>query len=393
MHIIHNGKIITENEVLLGHAVVVSGEEILEIISEEAIADYPEVNYIDANGGYISPGFIDIHSDYIEGIVSPRPTSMMDLNISLREAEKILISHGITTMFHSLSFYREDAFTHKPMRFPKNAQRLVDAIDATHNELHLIRHRLHARFEIDNIDEVDRLIENIENDKVHLLSFMDHTPGQGQYRDLEVYSSTLKGYRDISDSDVETLIAERQNASFLTIERIKEVADIAIAKGIAIASHDDDDIAKLDLVQSFGTTISEFPITLEVAKEAKQLGLQTVAGAPNILNGGSHSGNLSAAEAIGHGCIDILCSDYYPAALLHAIFDLHDNNGYDLQSMFRMVTINPAKAVRLDDEIGSIKPGKKADIIIIERMEDGYPMLTTTMVNGTVITTTNYRLK
>lgn len=393
MHIIHNGKIITENEVLHDHAVVVSGEEILKIISEEAITDYPEVNLIDANGGYISPGFIDIHSDYIEGIVSPRPTSMMDLNISLREAEKILISHGITTMFHSLSFYREDAFTHKPMRFPKNAQRLVDAIDATHNELHLIRHRLHARFEIDNIDEVDRLIENIENDKVHLLSFMDHTPGQGQYRDLEVYSSTLKGYREISDSDVETLIIERQNASFLTIEKIKEVADIAIAKGIAIASHDDDDIAKLDLVQSFGTTISEFPITLEVAKEAKQLGLQTVAGAPNILNGGSHSGNLSAAEAIGHGCIDILCSDYYPAALLHAIFDLHDNYGYDLQSMFRMVTINPAKAVRMDDEIGSIKPGKKADIIIIERMEDGYPMLTTTMVNGTVITTTNYRLK
>ena len=83
-------------------------------------------------GGYISPGFIDIHSDYIETIASPRPTSMMDFNISLREAEKILISHGITTMFHSLSFYREDVFTHKPMRNPQNIQRMVDAIDATH---------------------------------------------------------------------------------------------------------------------------------------------------------------------------------------------------------------------------------------------------------------------
>lgn len=170
--IIHNGKIVTENEILEGYAVVVSGEIIQEITPEEKLSEYPNAKWIDANGGYISPGFIDIHSDYIEGIVSPRPTSMMDVNISLREAEKILISHGITTMFHSLSFYREDVFTHKPMRYPKNVQRLVDAIDATHNELRLIRHRLHARFEIDNIDEVDRLVENIENDKVHLLSFM-----------------------------------------------------------------------------------------------------------------------------------------------------------------------------------------------------------------------------
>lgn len=393
MYIIYNGKIITEEEVLEGHAVVVEGENIQGVIPEESIADYPDANLIDASGGFISPGFIDIHSDYIEGIVSPRPTSMMNVDISLREAEKILISHGITTMFHSLSFYREDIFTHKPMRYPKNVQRLVNAIEATHHELHLIRHRLHARFEIDNVDEVDRLVRNIENDKVHLLSFMDHTPGQGQYRDLEVYRQTLQGYRDLTDSDVQTIIAERQNGTLMTVERIKEVADTALAKGIAVASHDDDDIKKLDLVKSFGTTISEFPITLEVAKKAKAMGLYTVAGAPNVLLGGSHSGNLSAIEAIQHDCIDILCSDYYPAALLHAIFELSEKHGFDLHQIFMMVTLNPAKAVRMDDELGSIKPGKKADLLIIERMDDGYPMLTTTMVNGSVITTTNYRIK
>ena len=393
VHIIYNGKIILENEILADHAVVIVGETIKAIIPEERLVEYQDVNKIDANGGYIAPGFIDIHSDYIEGIVSPRPTSMMDINISLREAEKILISHGITTMFHSLSFYGEDVFTHKPMRYPKNVQRLVDAIDATHHELHLIRHRLHARYEIDNIDEIDQLIDNIENDKIHLLSFMDHTPGQGQYRDLEVFSQTLKGYQDLTDSDVQTIIQERQKTSFMTVEKIKEVAAIAISKGIAVASHDDDDVAKIDLVKSFGTTISEFPITLEVAQKAKEMGLQTVAGAPNILLGGSHSGNLSATEAIAHGSIDILCSDYYPAALLHAVFELHEKHGYELHQMFRMVTINPARAVLIDDELGSIKPGKKADLLIIERMDDGYPMLTMTMVNGIVITTTNYRLK
>ncbi|WKA58412.1 phosphonate metabolism protein PhnM [Planococcus shenhongbingii] len=393
MYIIHNGKIITETTILEGHAVVVEGETIQEIILEQQVRNYPHAQLIDANGGFISPGFIDIHSDYIETIASPRPTSMMDFDISLREAEKILISHGITTMFHSLSFYKEDVFSHKPMRNPHNIQRMVDAIDATHNRLHLIRHRLHARFEIDNIDEVGQLVKNIEDGKVHLLSFMDHTPGQGQYRNLEVYRDTLKGYRDISDADVNVLIAERQSTEYLTTEKIKEVADIALAKGIAVASHDDDDFKKLDLVKSFGTTISEFPITLKVAMKAKQLGLYTIAGAPNVMLGGSHSGNLSAAEAIGHGCMDILCSDYYPSALLHAVFDLHEKYGNDLHDMFMMVTLNPAKAVQLDHELGSITVGKKADILVIERMEDGYPMLTATMVNGTLITTTNYRVK
>lgn len=182
MYIIHNGKIITEHNIAEGMAVVVEGETIQALIPEERIMEFPDAQLIDANGGYISPGFIDIHSDYIETIASPRPTSMMDFDLSLREAEKILISHGITTMFHSLSFYKEDVFSHKPMRNPHNIQRMVDAIEATHNRLHLIRHRLHARFEIDNIDEVEQLTANIEDGKVHLLSFMDHTPGQGQYQ-------------------------------------------------------------------------------------------------------------------------------------------------------------------------------------------------------------------
>ena len=393
MYIIHNGKIITEHNIIEGFAVVVEGETIQSIIVEGEISDYPEAQLIDANGGFVSPGFIDIHSDYIETIASPRPTSMMNFDISLREAEKILISHGITTMFHSLSFYKEDVFSHKAMRNPQNIQRMVDAIDATHNQLHLIRHRLHARFEIDNIDAVDQLVNNIERGKVHLLSFMDHTPGQGQYRNLEVYRETLKGYRDISDDDVNVLIAERQSTECLAAEKIKEVAEIALSRGIAVASHDDDDVKKLELVKSFGTTISEFPITLDVALKGKELGFHTVAGAPNVMLGGSHSGNLSAAEAISHGCMDILCSDYYPPALLHAVFDLHEKYGNDLHQMFMMVTLNPAKAVQLDHELGSITAGKKADILVIERMEDGYPMLTATMVNGTLITTTNYRVK
>ena len=343
-------------------------------------------------GGYISPGFVDIHSDYIEGIVSPRPTCLMDFNMGIREAERILVSHGITTMFHSLSIYKDDGFSHKPIRNPQNVNRLIDAINETHTSEHLIRNRTHARFEIDNIEEVDRFIQNIEEGKVHLISFMDHTPGQGQYRNLEIYRETLKGFRPMTNEEADVLIADNITKEKITLEQIKEIAQIALDNNIAIASHDDDDIEKLSLVKSYGTTISEFPTTIEVARKAKEMGLWTIAGAPNVLLGGSHSGNLSAAEAIKEQTIDILCSDYYPAALLHSIFKLSEEYGQDLHEMFQLVTLNPAKAVQMDDEIGSIKEGKKADLIIIEKMDDGFPMVTTSIVDGKIITRTVYRI-
>ena len=392
MYILTNGQIIMEEQILERHAVVIENDRIHAIIPEGNVAKYSGYSIIDAEGGYISPGFVDIHSDYIEGIISPRPTCLMDFNMGIREAERILVSHGITTMFHSLSIYKDDGFSHKPIRNPENVNRLIDAINETHASEHLIRNRVHARFEIDNIQAIDRVIQNIEDGKVHLISFMDHTPGQGQYRDLEIYRKTLQGFSELSDEEVDKIIAGNMKTEKVTLEQIKEVSRIALDNNIAIASHDDDDIQKLSLVKSYGTTISEFPTTIEVAKKATEMGLWTIAGAPNVLLGGSHSGNLSAAEAIEQQTIDILCSDYYPAAMLHSIFKLSEEYEQDLHEMFQLVTLNPAKAVQMDGDIGSIKEGKKADIIIIEKMDDGFPMVTTSIVDGKLITRTVYRV-
>ena len=392
MYVIHNGLIVTEEKILENHALVIDGKYIHAIVPNEEVQNWQNAEQVDANGAYITPGFIDIHSDYIETISAPRPTSLIDLNISLKETEKILINNGITTMFHSLSLYKTDMFSKNAMRTKENVQRLINLIHETSDDLHLIRHRLHARFEIDNTEGVDLLLENIEQNKVHLISFMDHTPGQGQYRNLQYYYDTIQGYRSISNNEIQTMIAEKQRAEIITPEQIKDITTLAVEKNIAVASHDDDHMEKLHLVQSFGTTISEFPITLDVARGAKQLGLYTVVGAPNVLLGKSHSGNLSAVEAIENDCADILCSDYYPSALLHAVFQLHKQYGYDLREMINKVTINPARAVKMEDEIGSIQVGKKADLLIIEEMDHGYPMLTKTMVDGLFITETNYRI-
>ncbi|WPK13415.1 phosphonate metabolism protein PhnM [Lysinibacillus louembei] len=390
MFAIVNGVIVTEQQFLYDYVVFIEGTTIQQIVHQSE-AQLDGVETIDANGGYVSPGFVDIHSDYIETIVSPRPNSVMNMNIGLRESERILMTHGITTIFHSLSYYGDDKYSHKAIRNPENVQKCVDAISASHDEPHLIRHRLHARFEIDSVDQLQQLEENILDGKVHLLSFMDHTPGQGQYRNLEIYKDIMRGYRTMTDYEADTLIKEQIDKEKITLEDIERLSRLAISRNIAVASHDDDDVQKLALVQSYGTTISEFPITLDVAKEAKRLGLQTIAGAPNILLGGSHTGNLSAAEAVQAHVIDIICSDYYPPAMLHGIFELANKYEEDLHALFQLVTINPARAVNMAHEIGSITVGKKADIIIIEQMADGYPVVTSTIVDGKVILQTNYR--
>lgn len=390
MYLLTNGKIITEEGIIEGYDILIEND-IIKKICKNGEVDSDEIEVINAYGGFISPGFIDIHADYIENMSSPRPTSIMDFNLSLRETEKVLINTGITTMYHSLSLYGKDIFENKPIRSDENVIKLIDTIENTQNKRHLIRHRFHARFEIDNVKGVERLKKYIRDGKINLLSFMDHTPGQGQYRNIETYRKTLKGYKDVTDSEIDEMIEERQFKDTITSETIEEIAHMAKDRNISIASHDDDSFDKIDFIKGIGATISEFPITMDVAKYAREKGMFTIAGAPNVLLGKSHSGNLSASEAIKDNCIDILCSDYYPAAMLHSVFILNEKYNMNLCEMFKLITINPAKAVKIDNILGSIKEGKKADILIIEKLEE-LPVITSVFVDGKLMSKINYRM-
>jgi alpha-D-ribose 1-methylphosphonate 5-triphosphate diphosphatase len=392
MYLITNGILITEDAMLEGFDLLVVEDRIARIAPRGEIHVEDGVEVIDAYGAYVTPGMIDIHSDYIEHMTAPRPTSLFNFKLSIRETEKELSSHGITTMYHSLSIFKSADYKYRPIREPENVRKLIDLIEETHNSKHLIRHRFHARFEIDNVDQIENLKSYIQEEKVHLVSFMDHTPGQGQYRDLEVYIKNVRGYDHVSDENIAVLLASHQTKEKMTEDAIREIAEMAQARNIAIASHDDDSLEKLDIVQSFGTTISEFPITLGIARRAKEKGLHTVAGAPNVILGGSHSGNLCATEAIQDGCIDILCSDYYPASMLHAVFQLAGPQRQDLVEKFKLVTLHPAQAVNIDADYGSLQVGKKADLLFIELLDmDDFPVVTTVFVDGKLIQKTNYR--
>ena len=188
----------------------------------------------------------------------------------------------------------------------------------------------------------------------------------------------------------EEVLEHHRNKKILSMEQLQELADLAHQNHITVASHDDDTVEKLQLNRQLGVDISEFPITEEVAKAAHEMGFYTIAGAPNILLGGSHSGNMSAAQAIQNQSVDILCSDYFPQALLHSLFVMCDKHGQTLPDMVNKVSLNPAKAMGIDKDYGSIEVGKKADLVIADIL-DGYPVVTHVLVDGQTTSRVEYR--
>ena len=343
--------------------------------------------FIDAEGMYLLPGIIDIHSDHIEQVIEPRTGAIMDVSLALHEQEKQLVNNGITSMYHSLSLWRGGTKAARGEIFPE----LIESITNLNNSECLISHFLHIRFDITNFDAIPRLFEMLEDIHVSLLSFMDHTPGQGQYRDLERQKANLqRNNPTISDAEIEERLRQRMETPKIPREELGKIADFAKSKGISIASHDDDSVAKIDFVKnSLHATISEFPVEIEVARYAKGAGLATLGGAPNVMLGKSTSGNLSASEGVVDGSITMLCSDYYPPAMLQAVFKLHTQFGIPLHDSVKLVTLTPAKAVGIDNRTGSIEVGKAADLILVDESCKP-PRLVTAITNGNIVSTLKY---
>jgi alpha-D-ribose 1-methylphosphonate 5-triphosphate diphosphatase len=395
---IFNATVVSPDALLPYHAVITREDRIRSVLPMDALNGYDksgeEMLYFDARGGYVMPGFIDIHSDYIEGVIQPRPTSLMDFETGLREAEKQLLGHGVTTIYHSLSLMKNGGASGKnSFRTRENLERLVGLIQDFHNGYHLIRHRFHARYEIDNLDIYDYLLGMLEKGVVHELSFMDHTPGQGQYRDLELY---IKAYAAWSEEwngkSTDEILNACKNKRTASRGMLRKLAETARARGVPLASHDDDSLEKLALMkEEYGVSITEFPVELEVARKAHEDGLLVVVGAPNVVLGGSHSGNLSAIEAIRQGCADILCSDYYPSSLLHAAFRLEKDGVLTLPQAVRMLTLNPAKAMGVSEDFGSVEPGKKADLLVVRKIQ-GCPMVYKCFIDGRTVIQLEYRV-
>jgi alpha-D-ribose 1-methylphosphonate 5-triphosphate diphosphatase len=222
----------------------------------------------------------------------------------------------------------------------------------------------------------------IEQRVCDLISLMDHSPGQGQYRTEQAFREYVERMTSKSPEEIDALLELKRSQTREIPLRIERITQLARSAGLAIATHDDDTAAKVQQWPQFGVTVSEFPTTLEAARAAHDLGLAVCMGAPNALRGKSSGGNLSAIEAIRVGVVDVLCSDYYPAAMLNAAFTLARQEVLTLPQAVRLVTLNPALAVGLGQECGSLEVGKVADMILVRLSGQGVPSVQRLFVEG-----------
>ena len=332
--------------------------------------------YLDASGMYVLPGLIDLHSDAVEEEIEPRPGAFFPLAMAIGEMDKKLVACGITTMYHSISYN-----THR-IRSKRNNE-IASLIVSEVNRLAPVlgvRTRVHARFEISNARAVPYLERLLAEGNIHLFSIMDHTPGQGQFREAASYKK-LNATPGVDDAAMdEHLSLKIRDAVPLNTAYIRQLIDQCRTLGIPVASHDDDSEDKLDIVEAMGVKISEFPINMATAASATHRGMDILFGAPNVVRGGSTSGNLDARAAIRAGVGDILCSDYMPTSLVHAVFAV-EQIGIPLHQAVNMASLNPARAARIDSQTGSLEAGKSADLIVVDCAGE-VPRVLKTFVEG-----------
>ncbi|MCF2941273.1 alpha-D-ribose 1-methylphosphonate 5-triphosphate diphosphatase [Paenibacillus alkaliterrae] len=379
--IVLNGNVVLPNEVVQAAVAVKDGliEAVLSDAAdiEEWLRIHPKATILDAQQRYVLPGLIDIHCDAIEKEVQPRPNTLFPLNMALLEFERKLPVHGITTMYHSLSLG-----VGLSLRGDHLLTGMVEHIHGYRSRRSMIRNRIHLRFEMSHLAGMPIVERYLKEKTIDYLSFMDHSPGQGQYREPGSFERYVMKNQGVNADEVriivEELIERRQQVNR---EHLLRLSSLAAANGIAIASHDDDSVKQVEESIELGVSVCEFPINLETAIHAVSKGLRVCVGAPNVVRGVSHDKNMRAVDAIHAGAADILCSDYHPSSMLAAVFKLFDEGTAALPAAVRMATLHPAEALGADSELGSIESGKAADLIVVGRY-DNLPWVTSAIVGG-----------
>ncbi|MCQ1833644.1 alpha-D-ribose 1-methylphosphonate 5-triphosphate diphosphatase [Neorhizobium galegae] len=355
-----NFTLVLPNEVVNSGSVRVEEGVIAEIRPEPVAGAV-----IDGGGRLLMPGFVDLHGDMIEREIAPRPNAQMPIDFGIHELDKKLAAAGVTTAYAAVSFATESVYGH--VRSLETTSAVIEGINRLRDNL-LIDHRVHARYEITNVGAAPTLERLLKADEIDMVSLTDHTPGQGQYNNIAAYVASISERRAISEEMaaeiVQKRIAMRNNPQIEA--RLKEIVSLSLQHGLSLASHDDDSVEKVAEMFDLGVTISEFPVTLPAAEEARRRGLWTLMGAPNALRGKSMSGNLSALDAAEAGLLTVIAADYHPAAFVPGIFKLAEASAGGLPTAVAMATGNAARSAGLTDR-GEIAIGQRADLVVVEK--------------------------
>jgi len=376
--LITHATLVTPSGVHADHALLTE-DGIITALGPAAELAATGLETIDARGAYLIPGLIDLHTDTLEKEITPRPGADFPLEVAIHELDRKLVACGITTVYHSLHMGYADAERSAASRFTRrDVVAGVRAMAGVHTLAHT---RIHLRYEYSGHGvEVRDLVEAlIAEGAIDLLSFMDHTPGQGQYSRERFLANMIKQGK--TETEALAVLADRQARPKLTLSELQAIGHSARARNIPVASHDDDSPEKVSQMHSAGVNICEFPINLAAAEAARTLGLDVLGGAANVLRGGSLTGNLDITSAMRAGAVNGLCSDYYPPAMLHAVFKLWHERVFSLTQAVAAATSIPARAAGIADKTGSLEVGKAADLILV-RLRGETPTVLQTYVQG-----------
>jgi len=361
--VLTNGHIVTAESAFEGTVVVRDGR-----IACIERGRAQTASAIDLEGDTLIPGLIELHTDNMEKHFSPRPGVKWPALPAVMAHDTQVAAGGITTVFDSLSLGDVRGDTDRV----QNRARMVEAIcEASERRMTRAEHRLHLRCEVTPDDAVDAVDRWIDLPLVGLLSINDHTPGQRQFLDPAKLKEYYMGKFLMTEPEFEEFHARSRALHERNAARHRrEIVSRAQARALPLASHDDATREHVEEAVRNGMTIAEFPTTWEAARASRDAGLAVLVGAPNLVLGGSHSGNIAAIDLIRAGQADILSSDYVPASLIEGVFKLPASDaGIDLPHAVRLASLNPARAVGLDDR-GEIAPDKRADLVRVRQLGD-----------------------
>ncbi|MEO0773214.1 MAG: alpha-D-ribose 1-methylphosphonate 5-triphosphate diphosphatase [Pseudomonadota bacterium] len=358
-HVLANATLILPGETVTG-AIAFSGDQITDISTGSAVP----VGATDCDGDYVSPGLIELHTDNLERHIQPRPKVDWPHDAAILAHDAELAGTGITTVFDAM---RVGSIPEGQARYGKYARGLAtELLDMREADALKISHFLHLRAEVCSATLVDELDEFTDQDRVGLVSLMDHTPGQRQFRDISKLRTYVMGKHGLTDEGFEAHIAQLRELRDTYGERHEqETVKAAQRFGAVLASHDDTTKDQVATSAGYGIKLAEFPTTREAAEACHAHDIAVMMGAPNLIRGGSHSGNVAAADLAETRHLDILSSDYVPSALLMAAVQLGDI-WQDMARGMATVTVNPARAAGLADR-GTLEVGARSDLIRFAR--------------------------
>ncbi|HEY0522191.1 MAG TPA: alpha-D-ribose 1-methylphosphonate 5-triphosphate diphosphatase [Stellaceae bacterium] len=367
--VIANARIVTPEAVIDGGAVVLDRDGRIAAVDPDGSR---APGAVDLDGDYLVPGLVELHTDNLEKHFAPRPGVRWPGLAATVGHDWQVVTAGITTVYDAITV-GETVLGGDRLA---NLQAMVDSV-ATAWARGMLRseHRLHLRCEVSHASTVQLFERLVEEPLVELVSLMDHTPGQRQFTSFETYRRYYLKKFHFTDEEF-AIFVERQAAAHKLHSGPNRATIVAQAKarGYTLASHDDATPEHVEEAAAAGMRIAEFPTTVEAAELSRRHGMQILMGAPNVVRGGSHSGNVSALDLARRGLLDILSSDYVPGSLIQSAFQLAATiEQITLPQAVAMVTRNPARAVGLDDR-GEIAAGRRADLVRIREI-DGLPLV------------------